>query len=69
MKDRKEYFKEYYKRNRAERIKRAKEWNENNPEKLREYIDNYTEQNREIINKKRMERYYRKKGIKNNEKK
>lgn len=64
MKDRKEYFKEYYKRNRKKLIERAKEWNENNPEKLREYIDNYTEQNREIINKKRMERYYRKKGAK-----
>lgn len=69
MKDRKEYFKEYYKRNRKKLIERAREWNENNPDRYKQNKFNYRENHRQEINEKRMEKYYKEKEQKNNEKK
>ena len=69
MKDRKEYFKEYHKKNRKKLIERAREWNESNPERFKQNKFNYRENHRQEINEKRMEKYYKEKEQKNNEKK
>lgn len=41
--NRKEYHREYYKKNRAEILKRQKEWRKANPDKMAEYQARYWE--------------------------
>lgn len=41
--DRKEYHREYYKKNRAEILKRQREWRKANPDKIGKYQARYWE--------------------------
>ena len=55
-KERKEYFKEYYKKHKDELIARTIKWQKENKEKARKNSLNYRIKNREDLNAKQRER-------------
>jgi len=53
----KEYVKEYWKKNMFELSKKAKKYKEDNKEKIKNLRRKYLEENRDMINKKAREKY------------
>lgn len=53
----KEYDKEYYKKNRAKTLERQKQYQEKHKDRIKDYKKQYSQKHKEVINVKRKEKY------------